>query len=77
MEEYDKTLTRADVMAEMGFNAWEATKFMMAFGHSVGYRKGRKIGWGELLCLQADGSVAKWVKENCAQGRQTVAERRG
>ena len=77
MEDYDRTLTKADIMAEMGFNGWEADRFMKRFGHRTDFRKSRKIGYGELLYLQADGSVAKWVKENCAQGRQTVAERRG
>ena len=75
--EYDRTLTATELMQEMGFNKWEATKFMARFGHKNGYRTMPKIGWRELMFLQLDGTVAQWVKENCAEGRRTVSERKG
>lgn len=73
----DRTLTRADIITEMGFNDWEANRFMQRFGHREGFHKARKIGWRELMFLQLDGTMAQWVKENCREGRRTVAERKG
>ncbi|MCR4622648.1 MAG: hypothetical protein K5663_11265 [Clostridiales bacterium] len=76
MNGYDRSLTRADIMEEMGFNASEAKAFMQKFGHRDGYGKARKIGWRELMFLQLDGTLAAWVKENCKPERQTVRARR-
>ena len=75
--EYDRTLTRQDIMDEMGFTECEAKNFMERFGHRDAFGKVRKIGWRELMFLQLDGTVAAWVKQNCKAGRRTVAERKG
>jgi len=75
--EFDRSLTRADIMEEMGFSPWEVDKFLAKFGHRMGSHRQRVVGKRELLFLQLDGVLAKWVKENCPEGRQTVAERRG
>ncbi len=75
--EYDRTLSAAELMQEMGFTRWEASKFLVRFGHSAGYHKAKKIGWRELMFLQLDGTLAEWVKKNCPEGRRTVAERKG
>lgn len=74
---FDRSLTRAEIMEQMGFSAWETDKFLTKFGHRTGAHKPRVIGQRELMSLQIDGVLAKWVKENCPEGRQTVAERRG
>lgn len=75
--EFDRSLTRAEIMEEMGFTPWETEKFLAKFGHRTGAHRPRVIGKRELMLLQLDGVLADWVKENCPQGRQTVAERRG
>ena len=75
--EFDRSLTRAEIMNEMGFTAWETDKFLTRFGHRTGAHKPRVIGQRELMFLQLDGVLADWVKENLPSGRQTVAERRG
>ena len=75
--EFDRSLTRAEIMEEMGFSAWEVDKFLAKFGHRTGAHKPRVVGQKELMFLQLDGVLAEWVKQNCPEGRRTVAERRG
>lgn len=75
--EFDRSLTRAEIMEEMGFTEWEARQFLTKFGHRTGAHRARTIGQRELMFLQLDGKLAEWVKANCPEGRQTVAERKG
>ena len=77
MDEYDRSLRRADIMEIMHFTGREATKFMQAFGHRTDSRHYRTIGQRELTFLQLDGRLAEWVKNNLPEDRRTVAKRRG
>lgn len=74
--DFDRSLTRSDIIREMGFSKWEADKFLARFGHSTGVHRPRVIGQRELMFLQLDGVIAEWVKQNCPEGRRTVAERK-
>lgn len=75
--EYDRTLKRADIIEMLGLSPWEADKFMSAFGHRTGHHSYRVISQREFQFLRLEGKLGEWVKNNCAENRQTISQRKG
>lgn len=72
----DRALYRADLMEELELNSKEVERLLQKFGHKQGFSRVRFITQRELAFMQLDGRLAQFVKENCREGRRTVAERR-
>ena len=72
----DRAFYRADLMEELEFSKSEADRFLQQYGRKQGFGRFRFVTQRELVFMQLDGTLAKFVKENCREDRRTVAERR-
>lgn len=72
----ERALYRADLKRELELNDNEVNRLLQMYGHKQEFGRSRFITQRELAFMQLDGRLAQFVKENCREGRRTVADRR-